>query len=42
MMSLVARLAAGFTEKGWPAHFETIPLTKSFDPKNRSWLMRYA
>jgi hypothetical protein len=30
-MSQVAVLAPGFTEKSWPAHFETIPLTKSFD-----------
>lgn len=29
-MSQVAVLAPGFTEKKWPAHFDTIPLTKSF------------
>ncbi len=30
-MSQVAVLAPGFTEKKWPAHFETIPLTRSFE-----------
>jgi hypothetical protein len=34
-MSQVAVLAPGFTEKSWPAHFETIPLTKSFDQWRR-------
>jgi hypothetical protein len=34
-MSQVAVLAPGFTEKIWPAHFETIPLTKSFDQWRR-------
>lgn len=34
-MSQVAVLAPGFTEKNWPAHFETIPLTKSFDQWRR-------
>lgn len=27
----LAILAPGFTEKRWPAHFQTIPLTKSFE-----------
>ena len=30
-MSQVAVLAPGFTERQWPAHFDTIPLTKSFE-----------
>ncbi len=30
-MSQVVVLAPGFTEKKWPAHFDTIPLTKSFE-----------
>ena len=30
-MSQVAVLAPGFTEKKWPDHFDTIPLTKSFE-----------
>lgn len=30
-MSQVAVLAPGLTERHWPAHFETIPLTKSFE-----------
>jgi hypothetical protein len=30
-MSQVVVLAPGFTEKKWPANFETIPLTKSFE-----------
>jgi hypothetical protein len=34
-MAQVAVLAPGFTEKSWPAHFETIPLTKSFDQWRR-------
>ena len=34
-MSQVAVLAPGFTEKKWPAHFDTIPLTKSFEQWNR-------
>lgn len=35
-MSQVAVLAPGFTEKNWPAHFDTIPLTKSFDQWRRN------
>lgn len=35
-MSQVAVLAPGFTEKSWPAHFDTIPLTKSFDQWRRN------
>jgi hypothetical protein len=35
-MSQVAVLAPGFTEKSWPVHFETIPLTKSFDQWRRN------
>ena len=34
-MSQVAVLAPGFTEKTWPAHFETVPLTRSFDQWRR-------
>ena len=30
-MSQVVVLAPGYTEKKWPAHFDTIPLTKSFE-----------
>ena len=30
-MHQVAVLAPGFTEDKWPAHFQTIPLTKSFE-----------
>lgn len=30
-MSQVAVLAPGSTDKQWPAHFDTIPLTKSFE-----------
>lgn len=30
-MSQVAVLAPGFTEKSWPAHFDTIPLTRNFE-----------
>ena len=35
-MSQVVVLAPGFTEKNWPAHFETIPLTRSFDQWRRN------
>lgn len=35
-MSQVAVLAPGFTEKKWPVHFETIPLTKSFEQWSRN------
>ena len=34
-MSQVAVLAPGFTEKKWPVHFDTIPLTKSFEQWGR-------
>lgn len=35
-MSQVAVLAPGYTEKKWPAHFDTIPLTKSFEQWRRN------
>jgi hypothetical protein len=35
-MSQVAVLAPTVTQRNWPAHFETIPLTKSFDQWRRS------
>lgn len=35
-MSQVAVLAPGFTEKKWPVHFDTIPLTKSFEQWGRN------
>ena len=33
--SQVAVLAPGFTEKKWPVHFDTIPLTRSFEQWSR-------
>jgi hypothetical protein len=35
-MSQVAVLAPGFTERHWPAHFDTIPLTQSFEQWRRA------
>jgi hypothetical protein len=35
-MSQVAVLAPGITENKWPRHFDTIPLTKSFDQWRRN------